>query len=236
MTPAPPATTRPTAATKRADTAKKVRTVLWGLLAFIVAAGVIGYAVLTAAKPATTAAAPAADAQLVREDSHRVTTPATEKAQLVEFLDFECESCRAAVPLVEELKKEYGDRITFVNRYFPLPGHWNYGTAALAVEAAAQQGKYQQMYAKMFSTQPQWGEKQDSQAAVFRAYAQELGLDMAKYDAAVEAEATKDRIRKDIADGKALGVTGTPTFFLNGEKLTLNTEEQFRQLLEDGAK
>ncbi|MCU1547629.1 MAG: disulfide bond formation protein DsbA [Arthrobacter sp.] len=236
MTPAPPTTPTAENAPKQTDTAKMVRTALWALLAFIVVAGVIGYGVFTATKPAPTAATPAADAQLVRDDSHRVTTPATEKAQLVEFLDFECESCRAAVPLVEELKKEYGNRITFVNRYFPLPGHRNSGTAALAVEAAAQQGKYQQMYTKMFDTQPQWGEKQDSQAALFRTYAQELGLDMAKYDTAVANDATKDRIRKDIADGKALGVTGTPTFFLDGEKLTLNSEGQFRQLLDDAAK
>ena len=200
------------------------------------AAGVIWYAVFTATKPAPAALQPVSDAQLVREDSHRLTTPAVEKAQLVEFLDFECESCRAAVPLVEELKKEYGDRITFVNRYFPLPGHRNSGTAALAVEAAAQQGKYEQMSAKMFDTQPEWGEKQDSQATLFRTFAQDLGLDMAKYDAAVAAEETKERIRKDVADGKALGVSGTLTFFLNGEKLTLNSEDHFRQLLEDAAK
>jgi protein-disulfide isomerase len=192
--------------------------------------------VFTATKPAPTPPPAAADAQLVREDSHRVTSPATEKAQLVEFLDFECESCRAAEPLVQELKKEFGDRITFVHRYFPLPGHRNSATAALAVEAAAQQGRYEQMYAKMFETQPQWGEKQDSQAALFRTFAQELGLDLNAYDAAVSAEETKDRIRKDVADGRALGVTGTPTFFLNGQELTLNTEEQFRQLLSDAAK
>ena len=218
------------------DQAKKVRLVLWILLGVIVAAGVIWYAVFTATKPAPPAPQPAADAQLVRGDSHRVTTPAAEKAQLVEFLDFECESCRAAQPLVEELKKEFGDRITFVNRYFPLPGHRNSGTAALAVEAAAQQGKYEQMYTKMFDTQPQWGEKQDSQAPLFRTYAQELGLDLAKYDAAVADEKTIDRIRKDVADGKALGVTGTPTFFLNGQKLTLSTEADFRQKLTDAAK
>ncbi|UKA56724.1 DsbA family protein (plasmid) [Arthrobacter sp. FW305-BF8] len=235
MTPAPTAPTPPDPR-KPAGTARKVRLVLWTLLAFIAVAGVIGYAVVTATKPAPTAAAPAADAQLVREDSHAITTPATEKAQLVEFLDFECESCRAAYPLVEKLKKEYGDRITFVHRYFPIPSHRNSGTAALAAEAAAQQGKYEQMVAKLFNTQPQWGEKQDSQAALFRSFAQELGLDLAKYDAAVADEATKDRIRKDIADGKALGVSGTPTFFLNGEKLTLDTEEQFRQLLADAAK
>ncbi|MDI2022321.1 DsbA family protein (plasmid) [Arthrobacter sp. FW305-123] len=231
MTQAPPKPQPPAV-----DTAKKVRLIIWILIGAVVAAGVIWFAVLTATKPAPSIAQPEGGPQLVREDSHRITTPAAEKAQLVEFLDFECEACRAAYPLVEDLKKEYGDRITFVQRYFPLPGHRNSGTSALAVEAAAQQGKYEQMAAKMFETQPQWGEKTDSQAAVFRSYAEELGLDMAKYDAAVADEATRERIRKDATDGTALGVTGTPTFFLNGEKLTLNTEEQFRQLLEDTAK
>ncbi len=228
--------TQTTTAPAPPDPAKKVRLVLWILLGVIVAAGVIWYAVFTATKPAPPAPQPAADAQLVRDDSHRVTTPATEKAQLVEFLDFECESCRAAQPLVEELKKEFGDRITFVNRYFPLPGHRNSGTAALAVEAAAQQGQYEQMYTKMFETQPQWGEKQDSQAPLFRTFAQELGLDLAKYDSAVADEKTVDRIRKDVADGRALGVTGTPTFFLDGQQLTLSTEADFRQKLTDAAK
>lgn len=227
--------TKATPTAKPIDPARKVRIVLWILLAAIVGAGLIWYAVFTATKPEPETLQQVADAQLVRDDSHRLTTPSTEKAQLVEFLDFECEACRAAVPLVEELKEEYGDRITFVNRYFPLPSHKNSGQAALAVEAAAQQGKYEQMADKMFETQPQWGEKQEFQNALFRTFAEELGLDMEKYDAAVAGEATKDRIRMDIADGKALGVTGTPTFFLNGEKLVLNSEEQFRQLLSDAA-
>ena len=217
------------------DPAKKVRVVLWILMGVIVVTGLVWYAVFSANKPAPAAPQPAANAQLVREDSHRLTSPAVEKAQLVEFLDFECESCRAAHPLVEELKTEYGDRITFVNRYFPLPGHRNSGTAALAVEASAQQGKYQQMTAKLFESQPEWGGKQDSQAPVFRKYAQELGLDMAKYDAAVADEKTRERIRKDVVDGTALGVKGTPTFFLNGKILVLNTEAEFRQLLTDAA-
>ncbi len=214
-------------------TARNVRIAIWTVLGVLLASGVIWYAVLTANRPSATAPAAAADAQLVRDDSHRLTSPATEKAQLVEFLDFECESCRAAEPLVQELKQEYGGRITFVHRYFPLPGHANSGTAALAVEAAAPQGKYEQMAAKLFETQPQWGEEQDSQAALFRTFANELGLDMAAYDAAVADQATKDRISQDVADGKAFGVTGTPTFFLDGKKLTLNTEAQFRQLLDN---
>ncbi|TLM83277.1 disulfide bond formation protein DsbA [Pseudarthrobacter sp. NamE2] len=215
-------------------TARNVRIAIWTILAFLLAAGVIWYAVVSTNKP-TPAAPQAGDVQLMRENSHRVTNPVTEKAQLVEFLDFECESCRSAEPLVQKLKQEYGDRITFIHRYFPLPGHANSGTAALAVEAAAQQGKYEQMAAKLFETQPQWGEKQDSQATLFRTYAEELGLDMSQYDTEVAAEETKERIRQDIADGKALGVTGTPTFFLDGEKLILDSEAQFRQLLDNAS-
>jgi protein-disulfide isomerase len=227
-------TTKPAPAT--GHHARTVRLVIWILLGAVIAAGLVWSVVLTANRPSPAAPQPAADAQLIREDSHRLTSPAVEKAQLVEFLDFECESCLAAHPLVEDLKKEYGDRITFVNRYFPLPGHRNSGTAALAVEASAQQGKYAEMAARLFETQTQWGGQQESQAPLFRSYAQDLGLDLASYDAAVADEATKDRIQKDVSDGTALGVTGTPTFFLDGKKLMLDTETEFRQLLTDAAK
>jgi protein-disulfide isomerase len=233
-----------TASTSRGsapDPAKRIRLVIWILLGVIVLAGGAWYAVLTLNKPAPAPAPPAGAGvagaeQLVRTDSHRLTAPAVEKAQLVEFLDFECEACRSIHPFVEELKQEFGDRITFVNRYFPLPSHPNSGTAALAVEAAAQQGKFEAMSAKMFETQDQWHGKPESQGPLFRAFAEELGLDLAAFDAAVAADATKERIRADIADGTALGVTSTPTFFLNGEKLTLTTKQDFRQRLTNAVK
>lgn len=72
-------------------------------------------------------------------------------------------------------------------RYVPMPGHANAENAAVAVEAAAQQGRFEDMYDRMYETQPEWGEEQESQAAVFRGFAEEMGLDMAAYDAAVEA-------------------------------------------------
>lgn len=218
------------------DTARKARIALWILLAAVVGAGAIWFAVLAGGKAAPDASLPAAQAQLVREDSHRTTSPATEKAQLVEFLDYECGPCRAVDPLVEELKEEFGDRITFVSRHYPLPFHRNANSAALAAEAAAQQGKYGHMHARLFESQPQWGDSQDSQAPLFRDFARELGLDLAAYDAAVADHRTAEKIQRDIADGKALGVNGTPTFFLDGKKLTLTSGEQFRQLLADAAR
>ena len=174
------------------------------------------------ADPAT-----AGDAALVREDSHRLSTAEDGRATLVEFLDFECEGCRAAYPFIEQLRQQYEGQVTFVARYFPMPGHANAENAAIAVEAAAEQGRFEDMYHRMYETQPEWGERQDSQAALFRTFAVDLGLDMAAYDAAVTDPATLERILRDREDGLALGVEGTPTFFLNGEKLEVNTTDEF---------
>ncbi|WP_409332009.1 DsbA family protein [Trujillonella humicola] len=167
------------------------------------------------------------DAPVVREDSHRLATAADGRVTLVEFLDFECESCAAAYPFIEELRQEYEGRVTFVARYFPLPGHANAANAAVAVEAAAQQGRFEDMYHQMFESQAEWGERQDSQADVFRGFAEDLGLDMAAFDAAVADPATLERVQQDREDGIALGVEGTPTFFLNGERLDVTSADEF---------
>ncbi|WP_461188945.1 DsbA family protein [Arthrobacter sp. Z4-13] len=218
------------------NTARRVRTIMWIVLAAVVVAGAAWYAVLTLGKSQQSAPpAPGAE-QLVRAESHRLTSPAVEKAQLVEFLDFECPSCGSIHPVVEEFKAEFGDRITFVHRHFPLSAHPNSGQAALAAEAAGQQGQYQQMANKLFETQSQWAGNQQSQAPLFRTYAQQLGLDLVRFDAVVADPKTQERILADIADGNALGVAGTPTFFLNGEKLTLSTKADFRQKLLDAVK
>lgn len=212
--------------------ARRVRLVIWIVLAALVAGLGVWYAIASAGKQEQATPPPGVE-QLVRADSHRLTTPVVEKAQLVEFLDFECPSCASVHPFIEELKTEFGDRVMFVNRYFPLSSHPNSGQAALAVEAAAQQGKYQEMAARLFEAQAQWAGKQESQAPLFRTFSAELGLDLGLFDAAVIDERTKERIRADITDGTALGVTGTPTFFLNGEKLTVTTKQEFRQKLAD---
>ncbi len=215
------------------DNARLARIIIWIVLAVIVIGGAAWFALSVAGKQQQAAPLAAGAEQLVRADSHRLTTPAVEKAQLVEFLDFECPSCGSIHPVVEELKAEFGDRITFVHRHFPLSMHPNSGQAALAAEAAGQQGQYQQMASRLFETQSQWAGSQQSQAPLFRTYAEELGLDLALYDAAVADQQTEERILADIADGKALGVSGTPTFFLNGEKLVLSTKADFRQKLAD---
>jgi len=157
-----------------------------------------------------------AQSLLVRPDSHRLTSAADGKVTVVEFLDLECEACGAAFPGVEQLRAEYGDRVTFVMRYFPIRSHRNAELAARAVEAAGRQGKLEPMYQLMYVNQPQWGDQQVSHRDTFLGFARQLGLEMARFESDLDSPEVADRVRRDQADGTALGVRGTPTFFING--------------------
>lgn len=170
--------------------------------------------------------------QLVRDDSRRLNTVPDSDVTFVEFLDFECEACRAAFPMVEQLRSEYGDRVNFVIRYFPIRSHFNAERAARAVEAAAKQGKLEPMYKKMYETQTEWAEKQEPADAVFRGYAAELGIDLLTFDAAYYDPATLDRINVDVADGRALGVEGTPTMFVDGNRVEFRSYQDLSTAVE----
>ncbi|PKV77126.1 protein-disulfide isomerase [Nocardia fluminea] len=169
---------------------------------------------------------------LVRDNSHRAGPAGDGKVTLVEFLDFECEACGAAFPFVEQLRETYSGRVTFVVRYFPIPSHFNAERAARAVEAAAGQGAFEAMYKKMYETQTEWAEQRVPKDDVFRGYASDLGLNMTQWDSAYNDPATLQRIKDDVADGRTLGVQGTPTFFLNGEKLQPRSAEDFIQAID----
>lgn len=212
--------------------ARRSRRVLWINLALIGAFLVVVGLAFAFLRPSGAPPAPgAADSETpgasapptLRDDSHVLGEPGASGVTVVEFLDFECEACGAFYPLVESLREQYAGEVTFVARYFPLDGHRNSKTAAVAVEAAAQQGAFEAMYAKLFETQAAWGEQADSKASLFREYAAELGLDLAAYDAAVAEPATLERVQSDQADGYALGVQGTPTFFIDDRMVQLQS-------------
>lgn len=161
--------------------------------------------------------------KLIREDSYAWGNKDS-KVTLVEFLDFQCEACRAAHPVTKRLRAEYGDKINFVQRYFPLPSHKNSKVAALAAAAAGEQGKYWEMQDKLFENQDAWGSDQRSVSQnkaveMFKGYASELSLDGAKFNQSIKDEQFMPMIQRDVADGNALNVNSTPTFFFNGEML-----------------
>lgn len=156
-----------------------------------------------------------ASAQLVREDSPRLSEGG--EAVFVEYLDFECEACLSLYPTIEEIRAEYGDRVTFVVRYLPL--HGNSVEAAKAAEAAGEQGEFEAMYKALFDNAAEWSHQETSQREAFFGYAEELGLDMDRFEQVYDDPATLERIEQSAADAEALGVTSTPTFFVDGERL-----------------
>lgn len=138
------------------------------------------------------------------------------KVTVVEYLDLECPACGAAFPGVEKLKPEYGDRVDFQLRHFPIPSHRNAEQAACAVEAA--QDKRDQMFHLMYSNQQSWAGKQTSQRETFLGFARELGLDLPAFEKAMDDPATLAKVRAQRSEGTSLGVNSTPTFFVNGTK------------------
>jgi protein-disulfide isomerase len=139
------------------------------------------------------------------------TTGAKEpKITLIEFSDFQCPYCSRAKGTVEELLKLYKDDLQVTFRHFPLPFHNNATPAAIAAVAAAQQGKFWQMHDKLFANQ------QALAPADIEKYASEIGLDMAKFKAALDDPKVKAQVESDKKMGETFGVGGTPSFFING--------------------
>nr|MCH9732691.1 DsbA family protein [Actinomycetes bacterium] len=102
--------------------------------------------------------------------------------------------------------------------------------------AAAQQGEFEPMYKKMYETQSLWGEQRTPADETFRGFAAELGIDMAAFDDAYNDPATIDRINLDVADGKALGVKGTPTIFLDGNQVQFRSYEDLSAAVDQALK
>tara|TARA_R110002124_G_scaffold126756_3_gene286432 strand:- start:10795 stop:11460 length:666 start_codon:yes stop_codon:yes gene_type:complete len=203
-----------------------------GLILVVIAVIVVLLAQAQQSRPTAESDPMTGIASATRGDSHILDNAGDGAVTVVEFLDFECEACAAAYPVVEELRQEFSGQVTFVLRYFPLPGHFNSTNAAVAVEAAAQQGELEAMYKQMFATQSEWGEAQQSQAPLFRKFAEDLGLDLAQYDAAVADPATTARVESDFKDGVALGVNSTPTFFVNDQIVELRSFGDLRTAID----
>lgn len=165
--------------------------------------------------------------EIVATDSTR----GTGKVVLMEFSDFQCPACKSYFPLVEELLTEEGNRVTFVYRHFPLPQHGNALPAARAAEAAGMQGKFWEMYQKLFPNQDSWAAATNA-TSIFRGYAEELGLDLTKFDLDFSASETKAKVLNDYKSGLNLKVEGTPTFYINGQKIPNPANlEEFKQAI-----
>lgn len=146
---------------------------------------------------------------------------------LVEYSDFQCPACAAMYPVITELLAEYGDQLRFEYRHFPIERIHPYALqAAVAAEAAGQQGKFYEFHDLLFDNQQTWSQS-PAPAAFFQQYAEELELNMDTFRRHSNASVLRDKARGQQQQGLAEGVTGTPTMFLNGERMVYTTYDDF---------
>ena len=158
------------------------------------------------------AAAPEAKVNIKLGDAP-VKGSASATVTLIEFSDFQCPFCSRVNPTLKQIEDEYKGKVKIAFRNLPLPFHDKAHLAAEAALAAHEQGKFWPMHDKLFANQ------QALDRPSLDKYAQELGLNMSKFTAALDSGKFKDKVDQDAKEGGSFGATGTPTFFINGTRL-----------------
>ena len=166
--------------------------------------------------------------QAISEDSDPSRGDANAPVRVVVFTDFQCPSCAMMHPVIEEALRPYANRVRLVLRDFPLAMHPQARKAAEAANAANAQGKFFEYINVLFKNQSALD------IASLKKYATDLGLDRAKFDASLDSGQYAEEVNRDVADGEAYGVDGTPSIFINGVRLRNLTPEGIRAAV-DGA-
>lgn len=149
---------------------------------------------------------------------------------VIEFTDFQCPSCGRTQPILEQVVNEMGDKVKLVVRNFPLDQHVNAQKAAEAAEAARAQGKYFEYASLLFQNQTAL------EVDKLKQYATQIGLDRAKFDAALDSGQYADIVKRDVTEGVRVGVGSTPSIFVNGRKISDRTAEGLKASIESALK
>ncbi|MCB1023790.1 MAG: thioredoxin domain-containing protein [Acidobacteria bacterium] len=150
---------------------------------------------------------------------------------VVMFTDLQCPACAAVDPILKKVIAEYGARVRFVVRDFPLEGiHENAFAAAVAANAANQQGKFFEYKELLYKNQ----DSLDTESLV--RYPKQIGLDEKRFRADLNDKKYAEEVRHDIEDGEKYGVNSTPTIFVNGIKVRVLSAQAFREAIDRFAK
>ncbi len=136
------------------------------------------------------------------------------KVTIVEWADFQCPFCVRVNPALEQITKEYGDEVRFAFKHLPLAMHSKARAAHQAAEAAHRQGKFWEMHDQIFAS------PKDLSPETYLRYAGEIGMDIEKYNSDFSSSSVRKAIDDDLALARKLGVSGTPSFFINGRFLS----------------
>ena len=128
---------------------------------------------------------------------------------LVEFADYQCPYCQTVNPQIQQLKKEYGDNLTVIFKDFPLPMHHGSEKAAEASRCAGEQGKFWEYHDVLFYSK-------QIELDALKEHARVLKLDGDRFDTCLDSGSEAGAVKKDLDEAKSLGLTGTPSFFVNG--------------------
>jgi len=169
---------------------------------------------------------PQALVQSISVDDDPARGDANAPVTIVEFSDFQCPSCAAMQPILDEVLKSYGNKVRFVVRDFPLQAHANARKAAEAANAANAQGKFWEYASLLFKHQ------NALDVPSLKKYASDLGLNRAQFDAALDSGKYAAEVRHDLADGEKYGIDSTPTIFINGAALTVLSSEGLRAAID----
>jgi protein-disulfide isomerase len=147
--------------------------------------------------------------------------------KIVEFSEFACPYCSRVNPTIDQVKETYGDKVALVFRDFPLPMHKDAPKAGEASHCANDQGKFWEMHDLMFANQRKLTPED------LKGYAAELALDEAAFAECLDSGKYADNIEADMADGAAVGVSGTPAFFINGQFINgARPFESFKEIID----
>jgi len=194
----------------------------WKLIASVIAgtlAVLIGISLFFASP--NSQPSPVLDNSALTANPVNASGPQQAPVTIVEFSDLQCEACRASWPQVESLLAKYPDKIRFIYRHFPLTSiHQHAVISAIAAEAAAAQGKFWDYAGILFDQQDTWSQTRDPKE-LFVSFAAQIEIpDLDKFQKDLENQVGKDRVLAELQLGNKLGVNATPTFFVNGEKVS----------------
>ncbi|MFA5829649.1 MAG: thioredoxin domain-containing protein [Candidatus Gracilibacteria bacterium] len=150
------------------------------------------------------------------------------KITLEEYSDFQCPYCHSySATTFPQLYKDYiaTGKVYYIYRNFPLSFHPQAQKAAEAAACAGEQNKFWEMHDALFNNQNAWSSQTETYLQTFQGFAQKLGLDMTKFNQCVNNDQFSALIKKDLAAGNKKGITGTPTFLVNGENEIVGAQE-----------
>lgn len=162
------------------------------------------------------AAAPSVPVRAIDKSDH-VLGDLKADVQLIVYDDFECPFCLRHADTIRKIHQEYGDKVAIAFRHFPLTSlHPDAQKAAEASECAADQGKFWEMYDKLFEDQANKTMGVDQ----FKKDAKTIGLNTKKFNDCLDSDEFASKIQQQQAEGVTFGVTGTPGNFLNGQLIS----------------